>query len=495
MKDDLFDRLVAVEKPILACINPDYQFLPYRVGEYEIAHNVGRWWEAALMLQNTTKMQIPEQTERAMYWNLRALTNNPYGLLLMDRELFEEGTLNYHNIREALLAYTALIEFRKSRWAEASAEKLLDTINHRFFEKNLADDEICKKVDSQISEDTLLTRPAEDVYRDVDDTPTTGRAIEGMYWYWTVTGSPHARQLMEKAVAFHKKNVICPDGSAPAWLTDSFHTGHNHSYLGTIRGLLLYALHFGDAELVRWIYQTYKKTIRRYCCDETGYAPHDLAQLRFCDDFGDPLGDHASCADTAYIAYLLATRGGYPELLEDVERLIRGRLFYCQIPEGADFGAWGIYQGYFGQSSTIDVYALIASTLCRIYETMVEDRETGTYIHLHFSCKQEVVSVVSIRDEKQHTRITPNISKTIFVKIPAGTPEDSICVTDIQGKPVAFSMENGYLVIPQSVVQVGAELTVIFDLPKEETVGRSWVSNKEYCLTWRGNTLLEAKER
>lgn len=491
MYDDLFTRLTAVEQPMLHCVNEENQYLP---GEYEVAHNTGRWWEAALQLAATTGMKIPARMDRAMSLNLRAMASNPYGLLLQDPEVFGGGALNYHNLREALLAYTSLIEFRNSRWARNSAEKLLDTINRRFFEKTLTDEEICKTVGVTISGDTMLTRPTEDRFHDDDDTPTTGRAIEGMYRYWLVTGSPLALQVMRKAVVFHRAHSLCPDGSTPAWMMDDFHTGHNHSYLGTIRGLLLYALHFDDKALLKSIYLTYKNSIPVYNCDETGFAPHDLGLARFPDRFGDPFGDQASCADTVYIAFLLAVQGGHPELLSDVERLIRARLFFCQITSGSACGAWGTFGEYFGQNSTIDVFALIAVTLCRIYQDMIAEKNDGLYVYLHFSSKNALADVEVTREKYQLTRITPHIQKRILVHIPEWVPADSIRVIDTEGKAVTFEREGVYLVIPEVAVVVEKTLEVSFALPRYETTAQTWVTKKQFHLQWKGDTLLEARE-
>ena len=488
MYDDLFTRMIAAEQPVLGCVNDENQYLP---SKFTPAHNLGRWWEAALELEATTGMKIPSRMERAMSLNLRAMTNNPYGLLLTEPEVFGYGDLNYHNLREALLTFSSLIQYRKSRWAPLCAEKLLDTINRRFFEKTLTDDEICAVTGEQISEDTMVVRPADDIYRDVDDTPTTGRAIEGMYRYWLQTNSPLALEVMQKAVAFHREHAICADGSTPAWMTDTYHTGHNHSYLGTVRGLLLYAIHFNDKELIESIYLTYKKSIPKYNCDETGYAPHDLALARFPDQFGDPQGDHASCTDRIYIAYLLALHCGYVELLDDVEKLIRARLFPFQVKEGAACGAWGTFCTYFGIGDTVDVYCLIASTFCHMYRTMLPEKEDGVYVQLHFSGKTSAVTVESFRDNKQHTKITPHTQKCVYVRIPAWCPEESIKLTDEAGNAVPYSRDGIWLVISP---EEGKTVELTFDLPTYETTTSTWVSKKQFLLSWKGDALISTKE-
>ena len=490
-KEDLYARLKAVEHAVLTSPSDENNYFP---SNYEAAHDMGRWWEAALLLQATIGTEIPETTNSRMSANVRALTNHPYGLLLND-ELLGGGCLNYHNLREALLTYTAFIEFRSSYWAKNCAEKLLDTINRRFFEKTLTDDEICAAVGVVVSSDTMITRPIKDIYRDEDDTPTTGRAIEGMYRYWLATHSPLALEVMRKAVAFHREHTICTDGSTPAWIKDSFHTGHNHSYLGTIRGLLLYAVEFEDEALIRAIYLTYKNSVFKYNCDETGFAPHDLALARFPDQHGDPLGDHASCADIIYIAFLLATRCGYPELLDDAEKLMRCRLFYCQSTSDTFLGAWGIFGGsYFGEGYTLDVYALITSTLCYIYKSMIEEKDDRMEIHLHFSKETAAVTVESDRDERQSTKITPHVQKQIWVHIPSWCPLERVTVTNEDGAAVPYTKAGEYLIIPEKDAVPGKTLAVSYELPVGETTVKTWKSGKTFRCSWKGDTLVHTEE-
>lgn len=487
MKDDLFSRLLASQGPVLSCVKDENHYLP---AGYEVAHNTGRWWEAALILKETTGMEIPSRTYKAMLINFHALTGNPYGLLLNDVEVVGGGTLNYHNLRESLLACATLIEYTDSKHAKRCAETLFDTIDRRFFKKTLSDAEICEKLGVVISTDTMLVRPDDDVYREDDYTSTTGRAIEGMYRYWKATNSPLALEIMKKTVSFHKEHSVCADGSAPAWLVDTYHTGHNHSYLGTLRGLLLYALEFGDGELIESIYLTYKKTIPAYCVDNTGYAPHDLGLLRFPDEWGDPVGDHGSCIDKAYIAYLLATCAGYDELLDDVEEMIRGRIFYSQMTDEENYGAWGTFCGYFGANAVIDVYCLIAATLCRVYKSFITEKEDGIYVSLHFSGDCAAATVVAERSDVQITRITPHVAKPLYIRIPAWCDGSSIRVS-VEDGDVEYLRKGVWLVV--NGVNAGKTVEISFDLPTRESFGKTWVSDQHYKLCWKGDTLVSTE--
>jgi len=367
-------------------------------------------------------------------------------------------------------------------------------IDRYFFEKTLTCEELLEHIRvREAQKEKMLKSP--DVYSSEIKHGTIGRAIEAFYRYWVLTGSPNALRVMQKAVDCHRQYAVCLEGNPEEWRPDPFCVNHNHSYLGTIRGLLLYAIHFEDRELIEAVHRTYHNCIRKYSCDETGFAPHDFGVEIYNDEFGDPLGDHASCADTIYIAYLLATKCGYTELLDDVEKLMRCRLFYCQNTSEENFGAWGIFGGhYFANSITLDVFALIASTLCYIYNSMIEEKEDRTYIYLHFSKETAAVTVESERDEKQHTKITPHAKKQIWIHIPSWCTAKSVAVTDDKGNAVSYTMEGEYLVLTEKVVVPGETLEVSYELPVGETIAKTWKSGKSYRCLWKGDTLANAEE-
>lgn len=490
-KNDLYDRLKLVEKAMISCLPEADLYL--HVG-YESAHNVGRWVEAALLLENKVGMVIPPKIEKAMFLHFRALTSNPYGMLYNDREVLGGGSLNHHNLRECLLSLAALIRYRGSRWAVHCGERLVDALDRRFFTGTLTEEEMCETLGLPTNGDPMITRPEDDPYREEDYTSSHGRAIEGLLAFWKLTGSAKAKEVMEKAVAFHRVHTIRMDGSTPEWMLSDIHVGHNHSYLGTVRGLLRYGLEFGDAALVEAVYRTYVNSILRHNCSPSGWAPHDLGKLRFPDGLGDPYGDHASCADIAYIAFLLATRGGHPELLDDTERFIRARLFRCQVQAGTEQGAWGTYGGYFGAGVVMDVFALIAGTLAIIYRDSVEEKEGSLWVHLHFSQECEPAQVTAYRDTHQHLNIVPTRAQTVRVRIPGWCDVSTLRVTGPEGESLPYTLEDSYAMIPVEAVEAGRALAVSFPLPVTETVEYTTVSHTGYRLRWKGDEIIQVDE-
>jgi len=222
------------------------------------------------------------------------------------------------------------------------------------------------------------------------------------------------------------------------------------------------------------------------------YAPHDLSSLRFADDLGDPLGDHASCADVIYIAYLLAYRGGYTELFDDVQRLIRARLLRLQQSEGDNFGTWGITGDYFGKGTTIDVFCLIASTLSEIYRTFAYESSEKIYYNLYFSKELPSVTFNAYRDEKQHLEILLNCSKDIYIRIPEWCPIESLSLVDSENKVVPYSIEDEFLII-KAENALNKKLRLSYILPKNVTTETTWNSDISYSIDWLGDDIIGYK--
>ncbi len=482
---DLEQSMKAVGQMLMSCLDAEKSYMPTRCGNWEVAHDTGRWIEAALKLEASIGMKIPEAAERGMMLNLRALTNNPFGMLINDPEIFPGATnVNFHNPRELLLTLTQLIEKRGSRWARRCGEAMLETMDRRFFERTLTDDDIREELGFGKPEPT--NRPVSP-YKGKDKTGSTGRAIEGILEYWKATGSEKAKEMLEKTVAFHRAHNLHEDGSAPDWMECKEHVGHNHSYLGTLRGLLRYAIEFGDDELKGIVYRTYKKSVQKYSVSFSGWAPHDLARLSFPNEKGDPLGDHASCADAAYIAYLLAAECGYTELYDDAERLIRARLFRQQMTEGEWLGAWGIFGEHFGYGWTVDVFCSIAATFCRIYDSMIRETEDAVRIGLHFSKDAPAAYVEARRGEKQEINVTMKVKKDLRVRIPAWCPRESLSVTE----GIQFGFEGNELVVPKREIEAGVRIKIAFGLPEWESEEETMYSGTRYRLFWKGDEMTD----
>ena len=89
---------------LLAMLDPDRDLMP--TTGYEAAHDLGRWWDAVLRLEETVGFVIPAHLEAASLRNLERLTDNPDRLLMNRMDvpwLQEKAKINPHNFRETLL--------------------------------------------------------------------------------------------------------------------------------------------------------------------------------------------------------------------------------------------------------------------------------------------------------------------------------------------------------------------------------------------------------
>jgi hypothetical protein len=306
--------------------------------------------------------------EAAMMKNIRALSDNPAGLLMNTAATPgppEKVRVNPHNLRESMLAYAGLARHRGSDWAQAQGHRLLETIRDLLQADGQLDYEgLARKAGGPLSTDPLMVQraPAGEWF---NATATTGRAIEAIVWFHEATGDPLAGEVARRLAEVHLAQLIDPSGAIRAELLDSAHVGHTHSYCGTLRGLLLYGL-ASERRYVEAVNATYRRGLWRNAISYSGWTPHDQGKLRFTGKEGDPVGEHASCGDVAQMALWLALHAGQTDLLDDVERLIRARLLPAQIVGDADRrrdGAWGVYGDPFGRGSILDVFAAVLHSL------------------------------------------------------------------------------------------------------------------------------------
>ena len=126
---NLRERMELAGKCLLAWLDPEKDLLP--VGGYEVAHDIGRWWDAMLRLQASTGFVIPPKTEAAMLRNLKRFTANPDGWLMNRRDLaWQAARINPHNLREGMLALNALLRFRQDAWAGKAGHRQMASMKH-----------------------------------------------------------------------------------------------------------------------------------------------------------------------------------------------------------------------------------------------------------------------------------------------------------------------------------------------------------------------------
>jgi hypothetical protein len=487
MVNPLYHSMERVAKCCLAWLNPDERHLP--TGGYEVAHDTGRWWDAMLRCEAATGLPIPQWAEDAMLDNLRAMTDNPAALLVST-----SGHVNLHNIRETMLAYTALVTHRQSDWAREQGRRLVATIAGLLtVDGQINYEQLSALINgTPINQDPLMF-PSATEGSWFDSSGTTGRAIEAVVWFSEATGDADAMALAKRLAETHYRTLIDPSGKVRPELLAPDHVGHNHSYCGTLRGLLLYGLASGEQRYVEAVANTYRKGLWGTTISYSGWTPHDLGKLRFPNGLGDPVADHGSCSDVVQLALWLALRAGHTDLLDDVERLLRARLFPSQIEDPSnprDNGAWGVYGHPFGFGAILDVFAAVLHCLADVSRHVVTTAQDGTIaVNLHFSCDTPDLTVQAQRGDDATTVIVPKRSASLRIRVPGWADREQVRLRT-EDVPLPLRWDGAYLAIDAADVVAGRPIVLQHDLPRKETTEVTPVSRFTYRLQWRGDEVV-----
>jgi len=476
-------------KCCLSWLNPEQHFLP--TGGYEVAHDAGRWWDAMLRYEAATGIRIPEKEEAAMLQNLRSLTDNSAALLTSD-------VCNPHNLRESMLAYTVLVRYRKSAWAQSQGHKLVETISSLLDADGQLDyAALAVRTGKPLTTDQLMMHrsPPDHWFSAVG---STGRAIEAFLEFYQATGDASALELAKRLSEVHLRNVIDPGGKVRAELLDPNHVSHTHSYCGTLRGLLLYGLTTGDRRYVDAVANTYRKGLWTSTISHSGWTPHDQGKIRFPNQEGEPIGEHASCGDVAQIALWLSLQDGQTDLLDDVERLVRARLLPSQMIDAANprnDGAWGVYSHPFGHGSILDVFAAVLHSLADIHQSIVTTSSNGVVsVNLLFDIDTPSVRMRSVRTTDAALYITLKEAVPLRIRIPRWASRDSVRLT-VVGRELSLRWDGSFLVIDKGKVSPGGTICVRHDLPEKQTVEEMPVSHRKFHLTWRGDDVIACEPK
>lgn len=544
MNTSLQARLELAGNCLLAWPDPEREHLLF--GGYEVAHDTGRWWDAVLRLEEAIGFAIPPFLEGAMLRNLQRLTDNPDGLLMNHPAvpgLADKLKINPHNFREAFIAFTALVRRRDSAWARQAGRRLLQTMDH------------CLGPDGRFDFTRLRCWGQVPATRDpshsetrrgdwFDATATSGRSLEALLWFHEATGEPLALELAGRVARHHLQNSTRADGQVRPEILDPENAGHDHSYLGTLRGLLLYGLRTGERAYIDTVAATWRHGVRHRLVRESGWAPHDLGKTRFPNGRGDPVADPASAGDAAQIALWLALHAGQLDLLDDAERLVRARLLPAQMtaadlpPDTAPvlrarlLGGWAIHgPPHAGKGTTLDVLAAVAHTFCDLHchsctpaagplgspggvpgcapgdrgaparlrppvahpRSRGHDLSTGPagglQVNLLLDYEDDRLRIAQQRDATAEVRVWLKQPGALALRIPGWADPTSVRVA-VNGQPLADAHADGAFVrIPAAQLPPGSEILLTHDLPERETE-EVLPAGSVYRFRWRGDEIV-----
>lgn len=498
---DLRSRLKMAGNSLLALLEPEKEFMP--VGGYEVAHDLGRWWDAVLRLEEAIGFVVPAKLEAASLRNLQLLTDNP-DCLLMNRSdvqwLKDRVKINPHNFRETLLAFGGLVRCRRNAWARESALKLVHAMQRCLQDDGSLDlTNLGSWGQVPFTNDPSHTEPKRNGW--FDSTATSGRSLEALVWLFEATKEPLILEVARKVAEHHLDYSTNPDGTVREEIVDPENVGHNHSYHGTLRGLLLFGLLTQQKEYVDVVEKTYRNGVSGQIVKESGWTPHDLGKTRFPNKYGDPVTDPASTGDSAQLALWLAIEANYFDLLDDVERYVRARILPAQLtdedagnhPEiefsSRQIGAWGIHgPSHAGKGCTPDVLAAVTHSLCDIYRNICTQTQTGIRVNLHFDYEDSNIKVVSSRNQQGKLSVSLKQDSSILIRIPQWIPKSSLRLT-VDDKDISIELLGNFAWISPELLDEESKIVMSYALPERYTE-EQMPSGRCYKFKWRGDEIV-----
>jgi hypothetical protein len=388
-----------------------------------------------------------------------------------------------HSLREGLLALNALVRYRESQWAAEQGHAMIASTLQLTDEDGSwlpAKSEYARRIIA------LNAANRSSIERETSDERKPGRhgrLIEALVWFYETTGDPIALRAADRFARFHLANTTKPDGSMGKQPGN-----HTHSYLGTLRGLLLYGEFTGQREYIDTIAATYRKTVRTRL-KKSGFISHDMDK--------DCKGEPTSPGDAAQLALWLAARHSYTEFFADVERIVRARLIPCQITETPPLkqeelkplliGAYGgMYtEAHAGKIATTDITAAVAHSLLDVYRHIAVRSETEIRVNFHFDYEDKNVRITSQRGKSAAVTILPKIKENVMVRIPRWTPRDSV-VLKVDGEAIEPLMLGDYALVPKNILP--GTIVLRYALPVSTEIERT--NNVDYSITWRGDEVI-----
>ena len=481
---------------LMNMLDPDQNDLPYwhqivdtNYGSTMVfdwpAHNLGRWWDAMLRLQSATGYAIPAPAEKAMLENLQSFFNNSNHIMLCPAGK-PGANFELHSLREGMLALNALVRYRKNEWARREghlmAQSLLEKINFTDGSWNLA----------------LLDRAGyppgtmPSWATGENSIKSHGRMLEALVWFYEATHDPVVLDLTTRLAEYHFNNSTHADGTFnPISKAD-----HTHSYLGTLRGLLLFGELTHNQAYIDRVNATLRNYVLKSLLKPSGFMAHDL-------DTGTR-AETTSPGDVAQLCLWLADRHGQADLWDVAERIVRARIIPSQITStrpltpttsGDDrsvnlderlIGAFGgmMEEPNGHKHSTFDITAADLHTLVDIYEHVATNAAGVLRVNFHFTYADKNVRLTSEYSNLLGRFIVePKQKAKLLVRVPRWTPRDQLHLS-VNGATRAVRMaDDDYLEGGQ--VNPGDKVLLQYALPLFTTTEKD--EGISYTLLWRGD--------
>ena len=482
---------------LLGWLDPDRDWLP--TGSWAITHDLGRWWDAMLRLEHATGFSIPGHMEGASLRNLHWLTDNEDGLLWVPPGLdWQPMKFELHSLREGILTFAALARYRHNTWAHEAGHKYLETIRRALKPDFTWDFD-------QFAYAKLFTGGPNEHEGHLPSNEGRfpviiqhGKSIEALVCFYEATGDSLALELAEDLARFHLADSTNPDGTIPDKLART-EIGDRQSYLYTLCGLLLFGRMTNQSEYVDAVARTYEVGVPDLV-NECGWVAHDMGADRYPDELGNPLANTESTGAAARLALWLAVHTHRAQCYDDVERLVRARLFPGQttradvdanpdaeIPPKA-IGGWGANDyPHAGKGFNPSGTAEIVHTMSAIYEHISAREPAGLVVHMHFDFADDTVEVATDRGEDATLTVRPRVDDNVLIRVPGWAPAESVRL-EVDGRPVAPNLVGAYASITREQLHAGSEIVLRHALPVRRT-RETMPAGDSYEFAWRGDEI------
>ena len=396
-----------------------------------------------------------------------------------------------HSLREGMLALNGLVRYRNNNWARNQghlmAQSLLEKINFNDGTWKL------DLLDRGGRDPNLL--PGWD-----SDNPikSHGRLLEALVWFYEATHDPVVLDLTTRLAEYHFSNSTHADGT----FNPTSKADHTHSYLGTLRGLLLFGELTGNQAYIDRVNATLRNYVLKDIIKPSGFMAHDLNT--------DGNGETTSPGDVAQLALWLAARHGQTDLWDVAERIVRARIIPSQITStppltpttsGNDLsanleerliGAFGgmHLQPHGYKHSTFDVTAADLHTLVDVYKHVATNSAGVLRVNLHFTYEDASVRLTSVYSNLiSKFTVEPKQAATLLVRIPRWTPAAQLRLL-VNGVTTAISMADADYLNAGSVGP-GDKVVLEYALPVRES--SETIQGVTYTFLWRGDDILGVK--
>lgn len=486
---------------LIGWCNPERNYLPM---QWLFTHDLGRWYDAMLRLEDATGYEIPGHIEEAMLCNLNwIVNNNSDGLLFVPAGLdWQNPVFELHSLREGILTFSALVNYRQNKWAAEAGHRYLETI-----QRCLKSDDTWDVLEFDYAKNFKLEegKNLNEIFthsNDLNLCVSHGRSIEAILWFYETTKDPLALILADRLARYHLAHTIKPDGTLAIGITKDELSCDTQSYLYTLCGLLHYGLLTHQSEYVDNVVRTYQVTVPDLV-KESGWSAHCLGKeeiIRFRDELGNPLANTETTGAALRLALWLALYTEHVEFYDDVERLVRARIIPTQITRddinnynikqlGKMLGGWGcIRTPHAGKGANPSGTAEILHTLSIVYKNIYKQEKSGLVIYMHFDFSDDKVKITTNRANEASVIVSPHIYDNVLIRVPGWVDKDSIRIS-VDNCEIDLCIIGSFVYVSKIYFSVGSRIKMCYDLPVRHTVEKM-PAGDTYQFRWRGDEIV-----